>query len=402
MLTESDARAITGSEGEALLAEAVALASDRVSDLQAITRLRRRCSPDLAQSIWVVASLRRRGQTVWGDDAQRLFFDRDAYQMASAPECARYHAGLLAQSGARHALDLCAGAGMDSIAFARCGLKVTAYEKDPARAVFARANAAALGLADRIGVVCADVCAATFPAGADAAFFDPARRTETRARIVDPDQVTPPLSFLESLRRSGVDSILAKLSPAIDRGLGGCWDADTEFISDGGECKEALLRMGRLRTGVAASAVRLEGRDRVECPDWPAPVREEIGGWLYEPDPAVIRAGLVGHVARDVDGWLIDSQIAYVLSNRRVACRLAAGYRIETGFPYHRKRLQEELQAIGCGRAVIKRRGFPEEPDAVRKQLKLSGDAERVVLLTRSGSRLWALIGTRSDIPPAS
>lgn len=56
-------------------------------------------------------------------------------------------------------LDLGCGVGGNSIAFARCGAKVSAYELDPARAELARHNCEIYGVSDRVQVHCGDALA---------------------------------------------------------------------------------------------------------------------------------------------------------------------------------------------------------------------------------------------------
>ena len=95
---------------------------------------------------------------------------------------------------------------------------------------------------------------------------------------------------------------------------------EAEWVSDHGEVKEAALWSGRLATtapprhgdrrrrpGHAHRRGR-PGRRR----------RSRVGAFLYEPDGAVIRAGLVTAVAAGVDGGLLDEHIAYVTVGRVV------------------------------------------------------------------------------------
>ncbi|MDR3709731.1 MAG: class I SAM-dependent methyltransferase [Capsulimonadaceae bacterium] len=397
MLTEFSAAFLVSPKSEPLIREASSLASDAVDGLRAITRLRSLASPEFAAAAWDLALLRRRAAAKLGSESAFLYFDRDGYEMASSAACSAYHAAALRRAGAEHVFDPCAGIGIDACRMAREGIRVTACERDPARAIYARANAAALGVAHRVEIVAADATTVPVPSDAGFAFFDPARRDDQRKRIVTAGDLVPPLSFLDRLKAGGVHSVLAKLSPAIERDLGADYGGEIEFISDAGECKEALLRTGDLRTGDAVSARLLVSGSRIAAPAPSAPVREEAFGYLYEPDPAVIRAGLTGHVVAAVDGWLLDPHIAYVFSDRYAPTPLASAYKIECGFPYHLKRLRQELLARNASQVIVKRRGFPEEPDAVRKQLKLKGAGEvRIVVLTRCGDRLWAMIVQRA------
>ena len=41
----------------------------------------------------------------------------------------------------------------------------------------------------------------------------------------------------------------------------------------------------------------------------PPPVHD-VGRFVYEPDPAVIRAHLVSTVVAEIDGWLLDPHLA--------------------------------------------------------------------------------------------
>ena len=73
-------------------------------------------------------------------------------------------------------------------------------------------------------------------------------------------------------------------------------------------------------------------------------------------------------------------------------------------FPYSSKRLQKALAGRDVGRIIIKKRGFPQEPDEVRKQLKLRGSEEMIVVLARIGKGHEAFLcrlGQESPPSPA-
>ncbi|NLS76113.1 MAG: hypothetical protein GXY76_02525, partial [Chloroflexi bacterium] len=56
------------------------------------------------------------------------------------------------------------------------------------------------------------------------------------------------------------------------------------------------------------------------------------------------------------------------------------------------KRLKERLRQLDVGRLVVKKRGFPVDPEAFRKQLKLDGSQAKVLILTRVEDRPTMLI----------
>ena len=56
------------------------------------------------------------------------------------------------------------------------------------------------------------------------------------------------------------------------------------------------------------------------------------------------------------------------------------------------KRLRAALRERGVGRLAVKKRGFAMEPEALVRALRLTGDAEATVVLTRIGDSPVALI----------
>lgn len=389
-MTEGMARFLVGPQGWELLTRADDLREARTETLAALTRLRRLSEPDQAAAAWEMSDLRRRGVAKFGADAARMFFTREALEQASSARAASYHAERFLQAGLNSVADLCGGVGGDALAFARRGLNVTLYELDPARALFARANARVQGMNGLITVVEGDVTAFSIIAGG--AWFDPARRVDRR-RVAGPEDYAPPLSWLRVLAENGVKNIGVKVSPAIDHAVADEYEAELEFVSDGGECKEALLWRGALRLGtpgVRATRLTLDGPltltglpDETDAGTGAAPA--VTGAYLYEPDPALIRAHLVQTLARQIGAAPIHPQIAYLVGEQLVTTPWAAAYEILERFPWSRRRLQAALAARGVGRVVIKKRGFPQEPDEVRKALKLAGPHEVTVVLTRGG-----------------
>ena len=54
------------------------------------------------------------------------------------------------------------------------------------------------------------------------------------------------------------------------------------------------------------------------------------------------------------------------------------------------------LATLGVGQIELLKRGFPEEPEALRPRLRLTpGGAAGVVIFTRRGDAHWMLIGRR-------
>jgi hypothetical protein len=117
-----------------------------------------------------------------------------------------------------------------------------------------------------------------------------------------------------------------------------------------------------------------------------------VAAYLYEPDGAVIRAGLVTAVAAGVGGHLLDEHIAYVASDSAFRSPFARGYRVVEELPFREKPLRAALRERGIGRLTIKKRGVSVIPDELRKRLALKGDAEATLVLGRVAGKGTALL----------
>jgi hypothetical protein len=418
---------LTTPAGERLLADLAYEDLSDVNTLRLLTRLRRDHSGERAGAALELARLRRDAVPKFGADAARMFFTRDALEQASDPLIRRWRTGnpslnpsplrKLRREGLPEApsldlLDICCSIGSDSLAYAARGDKVLGIDLDPLRIEMACLNASALGLSARFEV--ANAVDFHAPGGARHSFYDPGRRTPDGRRIYDVEQYTPPLSLI---RRFWAHDITVKLSPGVDLAqIQPYFDDGWEitFVSVNGDLKEADLTHNALLAGVDSlppAAVLLIG-DTVhtldvtgqssERPDSPAGVQWNKGyapppiaeprAWLCEPDAAAVRAGLVQQVAHLCGGSLLDETIAYFTTDDKPDTPWARAWRIEAWMPFNVKRLREYLRVRGVGRVTVKKRGTAVTPDVLIPQLKLKGDAERIIVLTRLRGQQIALV----------
>jgi SAM-dependent methyltransferase len=369
-------------EGQALLARAAEAPAD---PLQAQTLLRRTASPEHAAAALTQVELRRRAEAKFGDLAPRMYFTPDGLEQATRLPVATHRAARLQAAGSETVIDLGCGIGGDLIAFSRAGIVCAGVDLDPVRVEVAAANLAALGLAGAVQVADAE-SVNTNPFAV--AFADPARRTG-RGRTFDVDDWTPPWSFVEALLLR--DSCV-KVAPGIPHELVPP-GVEAEWVSDHGEVKEAALWSGRLATTARrATVIGHGGLATLTEEDDPGAGVRSVGDYLYEPDGAVIRAGLVTAVAAGVGGGLVDEHIAYVTGDEAFRTPFARGYRVLEQLPYREKALRAALRERGIGRLTIKKRGVDVVPDQLRKRLSLSGDAEATIVLTRVSGHGTALL----------
>ena len=158
-------------------------------------------------------------------------------------------------------------------------------------------------------------------------------------------------------------------------------------VSIDGETRSRDTRAGSVAGLLAELDVTVTDAD---APDDPAVASP--GRWLIEPDGAVIRAGLVTAVTAEVDGWLLDRQIAYVSTDTAPATRLGRAYEIVDQLPYDTKRLRTYVRDRGIGTLTIKKRGVGITPEALRRDLRPRGGNDATLVVTRVQGRATVLV----------
>ncbi|WP_164704477.1 class I SAM-dependent methyltransferase [Blastococcus litoris] len=378
-------RALATPDGVRALSRAAELLAARADAVTALSRLRAEVGAELAGPAWGIARQRDRARAAFGDDAARLLFTGDTLEQAGRPELADRRAARLLAGGAASVADLGCAAGTDTMALARAGARVVAVDRDPVARELTALNVAALGLSG-VEVLDADVvelvaaAAGGRVAGCDAAVLDPARRAGGR-RQLDPDRWSPPWSTVRALL-DRVPLSVVKVAPGLDHdrvpdGI------EAEWVSAGGSIVEALLWGPAVATTWRRATLVRDGVvSEVSADDDPGPAPVgPVRGWLHEPDPALIRSGLMSLVA---DGaTLVDPTIAYLTSDAPTSTPWLSSYRVADVLPFNLKKLRAHLRARDVGRVVVKKRGSPIEPETLARQLRGPGSGSAVVVVTR-------------------
>lgn len=391
--------------GQEALRAAVDLQSREEDFLRDFTILSRRFPAHLSRVALETAILRSKAADKF-PQADRQYFTREALEQASPWEVARYRSQRYQPFA--HLADLGCSVGGDTLALGSIAPTI-GVDVDPLRLQMACVNAEVSELVGRVSFVQADLTSPLpFSTSSGLAlFFDPSRRKEGK-RVYSVHNYRPPLGviqvWLEYFPALGV-----KVSPGVNLSQLGSYDAEIEFISLRGELKEAVLWFGPLKT-VHRRATILPGQYFITGEGFIQPAGEAAHArsnlplstprsFIYEPDPAILRAGLVADLGIQISACQLDPQIAYLTADEFVPTPFANAWEIEDWFPFGLKRLRSYLRERQIGRVTVKKRGSPLQPEALIQDLRLKGDGERIVFLTQLEGRPIVVVCSTNRAP---
>jgi hypothetical protein len=360
--------------------------------VRAVARLRKAGhSAVLVAAVLHQSRLRAKAGPKFGEFADRMLFTTAGLEQATRLSVAAMHAGRYRGAGLTRIADLGSGIGADALAMAAIDLEVTAVELDEETAALAAYNLAPWPTAS---VVNED--ATTFDlTGFDGVWLDPARRSGGR-RLSDPADWTPSLDFAFDLGTRMPTGI--KLGPGIDRDLIPA-HCEAQWVSVDNEVVELGLWFGPLaREGVGRAALVITPRGRAELTaesDSADVESGDLGAYVLEPNGAVIRARLIGDLARELGARMLDPHIAYLTGDVPLESPFATCFRVIEVFAFDEKHLKRELAARHIGVLEIKKRGVDIDPATLRTRLALRGTESATLIVTRVGERKIAILAER-------
>ncbi len=336
-------------------------------------------------------ALRSKAKEKFGDFAARMLFSREGLEVASRLTVSAHHAGRFLRAGISSLVDAGCGIGGDSLAFAGAGLSVRAIEADEVTAALAAYN---LQPFDTVTVEHAEVENADL-GNALALWCDPARR-HGATRFTNPKDWSPSLDWIFGMATHLPTGI--KLAPGMDRGL--IPDtAEAQWVSYKGSVLEMVLWCGKLRrNSITRSALVLTDSGATELTAAKDSADEPAGDlldYLSEPDGAIIRARLIGDLARQHGARMIDPTIAYMTSSAPIHTPLAQCFRVLERVPYSKKNVVALIARASLGTLEIKKRGIDCDPAALRSTLPLHGKGSATLILTRVQGVKTAILAER-------
>jgi hypothetical protein len=377
---------LKSSQGQQALAAAQAANPQEKDFLPLFQSLARQFPDFLARAAVDQAILRQRARSKFGS-ADRMYFDRESLEQATGEEVAQHRA--IRFRGCTRIFDLGCGMGGDSLALAEAA-PVVGVDINHARLLLLKTNAEVLNPSHSIDLIHADILYPAWDLPANSGvFLDPDRRLGGQ-RVHHVRQYRPALPHVLD-RFAHVDALAIKVSPAVDwnqiSGLG----CEVEFISVAGQLKEATLWFQALKT-VERRATLLPGPYTLTGESEPELSVKPPGNYLLEPDPAILRAGLVRTLGRQLGVNMIDSTIAYLTSDMLPETPFVRAFRIEMVLPFGLMRLRRELRKREVGSVTFIKRGSAVDTASFERRLRLRGRENATVILTRVEGKHKALL----------
>ncbi|MEM6261720.1 MAG: class I SAM-dependent methyltransferase [Bacteroidota bacterium] len=327
-----------------------------------------------------------------------------AYEQASSEQAAN-----LKDTTTGRVLDLTAGLGVDTLAFAKHGASVVALEANPVLASIGHYNLEKLGISNvnllnqSAEAYLKSYTGRTF----DLIYADPDRRDSSGKRQVLIDRLSPNLISLMPRLRELAPRLLFKLSPlfdpaeairifpeisklsvvSINREVKEVL-VDIQFDEPGEFTQEAIVQLGEFQFRHS-----FPRKELLTISHWPD-LDTHPTGYLFEPDPAYYRLRclpqLFSTYYSDLNVTLNDS-LGYGWGTNKPGAIPFPGqvYHIEAVCPYKPKSLKKMLKGKKIG---IKQRNFPFTVQQIRKQLQVPDGSDHFLICTSQAKKNWAFL----------
>lgn len=367
-----------------------AIAACTPAELASQKTLRARFDDELVRAALAVFDARQRANGLL-PNVDQLWLTRVGLEQSTAWPVACHKARRFAS--VPDVADLCCGIGIDAAALTHHA-SVEAIDCDPAMCLRTNWNVAELGQSDRLRSRSADVASESW--AGRIVHADPDRRSGRDRPTKRLELYRPDLLWMQQLTRSAAGGAI-KIGSASNflQKFPGC---EIELVSLDGECREATVWFGDLNGAHPFRATVLPGDETISADplsEW-TNVAPAVGAYLLDPDPAVVRSGLLDVVAARFELRRLDADEEYLTSDNVPATAFATPFCVEAVLPNKLAALKRHLRERPSTHYEVKCRRIPIDADAVRRSLPTGTHGPRVVLFARVAGRAAIIVATRT------
>ena len=319
----------------------------------------------------------------WSENEDLLFPAHLSIEQCSSEATAQYKANLL--KGNAFA-DLTGGLGIDTFYIDRHFQKTDYVERQTELCDLARHNFSVLNTKIEVhNETAEDYLKHCEPK--DCIFIDPARRDEHGRKTVSIADCTPNVADLQDLLLQKAEKVMVKLSPMLDisKALEKLHHVkEVHVVAVANECKELDFILERGYQGeiqfVCVNLLTEQPEVRFtmeEERNSSGKLAESVLKYLYEPNPAVMKAGCFKLLTQRFDVFKLHKNSNLYTSEDLISDFPGRIFEVEGWAPYNKKVKQALLQDVD--KASIAVRNFPLSVAELRKALKI-GDGDAIYL----------------------
>ncbi len=373
--------------------EALAELSPDWDAVRSLAHLRRRFPPELAREAAQLHSLRERCKGRIGKDLLPYLRDPGSQQI-SAPAIAKQRAGRIsALTPGSHIWDSTCGLGMESVHLGLAGHRTISTDLCPTTLDFAVANLKHHDLP--AWAVRADATGSAV--GASHVLVDPDRRPKG-VRTLDPQAWSPTLeATLEVLARH--QGGVAKLPPGMDIPVEWPTQHAVHWVSLAGQLLECTLWTGDWAPEPGRTAILLtKDGNELEYRGTPSeippctPEQAKEVRFLADPDPSIVRAGLLGQLAEQQGLRPLAPRLGYLGGDQAPDSPFLTGFRVLASGPLDRKKIRKMLAEFDIGPVQVRQRGHDEPSDLLERKLRGPGSQRGTLAVARMDRGRWVYL----------
>ena len=319
----------------------------------------------------------------WSENEELLFPAHLSIEQCSSEASAQYKAGLL--QGHSFA-DLTGGLGVDTYFISRHFQQADYVEQQAELCELAQHNFYVLNADIKVWTETAeDYLKHCEPK--DCIFLDPARRDAYGRKTVSISDCIPDVAALQEQLLQKAERVMVKLSPMLDisKALEDLhYVKEVHVVAVANECKELDVILERGFNGepqfvcvnllTAQPELRFTQEEEHDCQSCLA---EGVLNYLYEPNPAVMKAGCFKLLTERFDVIKLHKNSNLSTSEQLISSFPGRVFEVESWATYNKKVKQTLLYDVD--KASIAVRNFPLSVAELRKSLKI-GDGDETYL----------------------
>ena len=209
------------------------------------------------------------------------------------------------------------------------------------------------------------------------------------------EQYCPNLDWMQMVTTTAAGGAI-KLGPASNfmQKFPGC---EIELISLNGECREATVWFGELAGDHDFRATLLPSGESISVATLSAfcPQSPDVLEYIFDPDPAVVRSGLLDAVGEMHNLQRLDKADEYLTGSEIPATGFVSGFQVEAVLANNLREVNRYLQAKPSRDYEIKCRHLSVDAAAIQKKLPRGENPARVLLFIRLAGKAKVVIARR-------